>query len=418
LALVAAALAATASTALAPTAIGDAGTLTPPSSDSFYRYAGTTPLAKIAPGTPLRTRSVTLGVDTNQTPLPAEQILYRTTDATGHAVASVTTVLLPATGTVAPRMVAYLSFYDALASQCDPSYTLRGGDPGSANEELTDVEQGLVRTLHAQGYIVTVPDFEDESLDYVAGTESGMSTLDGIKATQNVLKLAPATPVGLVGYSGGSIAADWASELQSRYAPRLQLVGTAMGGIPANLAHNLHYVDGSDSWSDVIPAAMIGISRAFHLDLTPYLSAWGRNVVATESHQCIGDFSGEFPNLTVKRLMKPQYADIVNVPVFKKILDKLVMGSAPGHPSDPQLMVWGNSDGTGDGVMVAADEKALAAQYCGQGVPVWSEQLQGLDHTSAAAGFFGQAFPWLASRFVGAPAPSNCAQPAPLAGAP
>jgi hypothetical protein len=361
---------------------------------------------------------VTLGLDTKQTPLPAEQILYRTTDATGHAVASVTTVLLPATGTVAPRVVAYLSFYDALTSKCDPSYTLQGGDPGSANEELTDVEQGLVNTLHAQGYIVTVPDFEDESLDYVAGTESGMSTLDGIKATQNVLKLAAATPVGLVGYSGGSIAADWASELQSSYAPKVHLVGTAMGGIPANLAHNLRYIDGSDSWSDVIPAAMIGISRAFHLDLTPYLSAWGRSVVATESQQCIGDFSGEFPNLTVKRLMKPQYADLVNVPVFKKILDKLVMGSAPGHPSDPQLMVWGNSDGTGDGVMVAADEKALAAQYCGQGVPVWSAQLPGLDHTPAAAGFFGQAFPWLASRFVGAPAPSNCALPVPLAPAP
>jgi secretory lipase len=383
--------------------------IAPPSSDSFYRYNGRTPLAHIPAGTPLRERSVTLGIDTTQTPLPAEQILYRTTDATGKAVASVTTVLLPLTGTVAPRVVAYLSFYDALASKCDPSYTLRGGDPGAANKNLTDVEQVLVHTLHAQGYIVTVPDFEDETLDYVAGTESGMSTLDGIKATLKILKLGSSTPVGLVGYSGGSIAADWASELQPRYAPHVNLIGTAMGGIPVNLAHNLRYIDGSPSWSDVIPAAFTGISRSFHLDLTPYLSAWGRKVVATESNQCIGEMQGEFPNLTIKRLMKPQYADVTHVAVFRRILDKLTMGTAPGHPAEPMLMVWGNSDGTGDGVMVAADEAKLAAEYCKQGVPILAEEFKGLDHIDAAVTFFAQAFPWLASRFVGLPAPSNCA---------
>lgn len=383
--------------------------MTPPSNDPFYRYTGKTPLAHIPAGTPLRQRSVTLGLDTTQTPLPAEQILYRTTDATGRAVASVTTVLLPATGTVAPRVVAYLSFYDALASKCDPSYTLRGGDPGAANKNLTDIEQVLVHALHAQGYIVTVPDFEDETLDYVAGTESGMSTLDGIKATLKTLKLDSSTPVGLVGYSGGSIAADWASELQPRYAPHVNLIGTAMGGIPVNLAHNLRYIDGSPSWSDVIPAAFIGISRSFHLDLTPYLSTWGRQVVATESKQCIGEMQGEFPNLTIKRLMKPQYADVIHVGVFRRIIDKLTMGTAPGHPIEPMLMVWGNSDGTGDGVMVAADEAKLAAEYCHQGAAVLSEEFKGLDHTEAAVAFFAQAFPWLASRFLGVPAPSNCA---------
>jgi hypothetical protein len=387
-----------------------AGTgVTPPSQDAFYRYAGQTPLSRIAPGTPLRTRPVTVGADTSQTPLPAEQILYRTTDATGHAVASVTTALLPATGTVAPKVVAYLSFYDALASKCDPSYTLRGGDPGSANKQITDLEQGVVQSLHANGYIVTVPDFEDETLDYVAGTESGMSTLDGIKATLKVLKLGTGTQVGLMGYSGGSIAADWAAELAPRYAPRVNFVGVAMGGIPVNLAHNIRYIDGSASWSDVIPAALIGISRSFHLDLTPYLSAFGHRVVATESHQCIGEFQGEYPNLTVKQLMKPQYADIAHVPIFHQILNKLIMGSAPGHPAEPLLMVAGNSDGTGDGVMVAKDEQQLAAEYGRQGVPVQFEELQGLDHNATGAAFLGQAFPWLASRFVGAPPISHAA---------
>ena len=39
-----------------------------PAKDPFYRYDGATPLREIAPGTPLKTRDVTLGADTNQTP--------------------------------------------------------------------------------------------------------------------------------------------------------------------------------------------------------------------------------------------------------------------------------------------------------------------------------------------------------------
>lgn len=384
-----------------------------PAQDPFYRYTGKTPLSQISPGTPLRERSVTLGVGTNSTPLPAEQILYRTTDASGHAVASVTTVLVPAAGTVAPKVVAYLSFYDALGPQCDPSYMLRGGDPGSANQENAEIEQGVINSLHASGYIVTVPDFEDEALDYVAGTESGMSSLDAIKATASTLKIPASTPTALMGYSGGSIAADWASELAPRYAPHVNLVGVAEGGVPVDLAHNLGYVNGSPSWSDVMPAAMIGIARAYHLDLTPYLSAYGRRIVTAESSECIGQFSGAYPNLTIKQLVKPQYADITHVPAFKKLFNLLIMGSAPGHPTEPLLMVAGNSDGTGDGVMVERDEQALAYEYCHQSVPVDFVELKELDHDDAGLAFFPQAFAFLGSRFAGAPPVSNCAAIAP-----
>lgn len=381
-----------------------------PAHDPFYRYRGATPLRDLAPGTPLRTRQVTVGLGTQGTPLPARQILYRTTDARGRAVATVTAVLEPVTGTVAPRMVGYLSFYDALSSKCDPSFTLRGGDPGKPNQQLTDVEQGVVTGLRAAGYIVTVPDFENERLDYVSGTESGKSALDGVKATLRALHLSTSsTPVGLMGYSGGSIAADWASELAPRYAPKLKLVGVAEGGLPVDLAHNLRYVDGSAVWSDVMPAAMIGIARSYALDLDHYLSAYGRRIAHTEAHQCIGDFNGAWPHLTIHRLMKPRYRDLLHVPVFRRLLNKLIMGSAPGHPREPLMVVAGKNDGTGDGVMVAADEEALAYEYCHQGVPVEFHELQKVDHTTAGGLFMPLAITFLSARFAGAPPTDTCA---------
>ncbi|MGH3472956.1 MAG: lipase family protein [Nocardioidaceae bacterium] len=381
-----------------------------PSKDSFYRYDGSTPLREVPPGTPLRERQVHLALGTASTPRTAEQILYRTTNAAGSAVASVTTVLLPDTSTADPRVVGYLSFYDALTSRCDPSYTLRGGNPGSANEQNADIEQAVVNSLNAEGYIVTVPDFEDEALDYVSGIESGTSSLDGIRATLRWLRLpAKRTPVALMGYSGGSIAADWASELAPRYTPDLHLVGVAAGGIPVDLAHNLAYVNGSPSWSDVMPAAMIGIARSYHLRLRHYLSAFGRQVVRVESHECIGQFLGKWPGLTVAKLMKPRYRDLIHVPVFTRILNSLIMGSLPGHPTEPLLMVAGKSDNTGDGVMVTGDEDALAYEYCHQGVPVDFQVLDHADHDNAGLLFMPLAMTWLASRFAGLPAPDNCA---------
>jgi hypothetical protein len=376
-----------------------------PEHDSFYRYTGSTPLSEIPPGTPLRQRTVTLGATTSETPLTAEQVLYRTTDATGHAVASVTTFVLPVTGTTAPRVVAYLSFYDAFVSKCNPSYTLRGGDPGEANAGQAQAEQAVVQALHAQGYVVTVPDFENQSLHFMAGTESGMSTLDAIKATLAVLDLEPATPVGMMGYSGGSIAADWAGELAPRYAPQLNLVGVAAGGMPVDLASILTYVDGDPKWSSITPAVLLGMARAYRFDLTPYLTPYGASVVKQVSRSCIGEFPG---NLTLRRLLKPQYVDLDRVPAFRKPLDRLVMGSAPGRPRAPMLIVAGNLDGTGDGVTIAADQQALARQYCGQGLPVDYEEVAQGEHTQVGFAFMPRAFAFLAARFAGAPPLSSC----------
>jgi hypothetical protein len=381
-----------------------------PSEDGFYRYSGSVPLSRIAPGTPLRQREVTLAAMTNATPITATQVLYRTTDTLGRPTVSVTTVVLPAAGTVAPRVVAYLSFYDAFTSRCDPSYTLRGGEPGAANEGQAWAEQAVVHSLRALGYVVTVPDFENVSLHFMSGTESGMSTLDSVRATLAVLKLDRSTRVGMLGYSGGSIAADWASELAPRYAPQLNLVGVAEGGMPVDFPHILTYVDGTTKWSSISPAILLGLARSYEVDLTPYLTPYGRKVVAVDSRACIGEFAG---NLTLQQILKPQYVDIARVPVFRKMFAATVMGSAPGHPVGPLLMVAGNLDGTGDGVTLATDTKALADEYCRQGVAVDYEEVPQGEHTQVGFAFMPQAFAFLSARFAGVPPVSDCALPAP-----
>jgi len=388
----------------APTA--RAATPVLPSQDPFYGYSGATPLPQIAPGTVLKERGVSLSIEGLSIPISAEQLLYRTTGELGQPTVTVTTIIRPLLSLTGTRIVAYQTAYDALGSECDPSYTLQGANP---SDSTAQAEELAIATYVLAGFTVTVPDYEGTSLDWAAGQESGYGTLDAIRATESYLRVSSSTKVGMVGYSGGSIATEWASELAPGYAPQLRIVGAAAGGVPVDLAHNLIYVNGDDDWSGVIPAVLLSLGQAFGVNLTPYLSAYGEQVLSQVSGECIASFASAYPGLTVQQLLLPQYANPFAVPALVTILNHLIMGSSGGTPAEPLLFGVGDSDGTGDGIMIDADVAALAHQYCQQGVPVTFTVYPGLPHSDAAVPFEAQALAFLEGRFNGAPAPNGCA---------
>jgi hypothetical protein len=378
-----------------------------PDKDSFYSYNGSKPLADIAPGAVLKKRATTMYFGPMATPVTGEQLLYRTTGQLGQPTVTVTTVLAPAHLPVTPDIVGYLSFYDGLDPKCDPSYTLAGGDAGGAAQQEAEEEELLINWYLSQGFVVTVPDVEGTGLDWMAGREAGYNSLDGIRATESFLE-AKGAKVGLSGYSGGALAGDWASELAPTYAPELDIVGVAIGGVPVNDFHLFDYANGTSEYAAAIPAMLLGLSRAYHVDLSRYLSSYGAKVVRAESTGCMPDLFGRWPGLTVTKVLKPQYRDWKHVPALARMLRGQTMGTAPGHPSAPIYMGVGNSDGKGDGVMRASDVKALADEYCRQGVPVEFEEYQGASHTTAGAFFEPKTGPFLQERFAGVPFTGNC----------
>jgi pimeloyl-ACP methyl ester carboxylesterase len=378
-----------------------------PSQDPFYTYTGSTPLAQIAPGTVLKKRSVGLSVEGLSIPISTEQVLYRTTGELGQPTVTVTTIIRPLTALLlGTKIVAYQTAYDALGSQCDPSYTLQGGNPGDSTAQE---EELAISAYLLAGFTVTVPDYEGTSLDWAAGQEAGYGTLDAIRATENYLGASSSTKVGMVGYSGGAIATEWASELAPSYAPSLHIIGAAAGGVPVDLAHNLTYINGDDDWSGVIPAVLVSLGRAFGVNITPYLSAYGQQLTSQVSGECIADFASSYPGLTVQQLLLPQYSSPFEIPALVNIINHLIMGTSGGTPAEPLLLGVGDSDGTGDGIMVDGDVEALAHEYCGRGVPVTYTVYPLLPHSDAAIPFEAQALTFLEGLFNGHAAANGCA---------
>jgi len=389
-------------------------------SDPFYRYTGSTSLSDLRPGTVLKTRSIQYSVIGIKLPINVTQILFRTTNQRGKAIAGVTSVIKPPAGGTATKVISYQSFYDSLNPEDGPSRAIAGGtNPGGFAAHAEDV---LVSTFLLQGYAINVPDTEGPTADFAAGPEYGKVTLDSIRALYKTSKagISPDAKVGLIGYSGGAIATNWAGVLAPKYAPDVnkKLVGAAEGGVFVRPATNLKYIDGSLIWSGVMPMAIIGVSRSFGIDLKPYLNEYGLSVFNSMQKASIIQGLGSKPGLTWKKMTKPQYSDPAKVPIFVTTVNKLNLGKQPS-PTIPMFIgqgALGEAEGTignkpgigkGDGVMVAADVRTLARKYCAAGTKVTHREYP-LSHVTSVPVWLPEAIGWMTARFAGKAAPNNC----------
>jgi hypothetical protein len=398
----------------------------PPAKEQFYRYTGSTPLSAIAPGTVLKTRTIDWHVAGISLPVTVNQLLYRSTTVLGKPTVNVTSVLLPPAPSSTPHLVAYNSFYDSTTSADDPSYSFYGA-PYDEGKELTTIETGDISALLLSGDTVSVADTEGEQADFAVGPEYGMLTLDGIRAAlaSPLDDLTSSTPVALMGYSGGAIATCCAAQMAPQYAPDINslLVGATMGGVLIEPDHNLHYVEGSSTWAGVMPMALVGITRSYHINITPYLTPYGKQVAKALKAASINDAEDDYPDITWSQIAKAKYPEPETIPVFVNVANKLILGH-DALPTVPLQIFQGDQgelDGTpndqpgigpGDGVMIAGDVRSYALEACAAGDPVDYTETP-LTHETTEPGWSAAALTWLATRFAGVTALSDCSTIAP-----
>lgn len=386
-------------------------------SDPFFTYSGSKPLASYQPGAILKSRTVSYPINGGN--VSVVQLLYRSTDAQGGANAAVTSVFKPANPKPGAA-ISYESAYDSLNPEDGPSRLVAAGK--------SSYEMQLIGIFLSQGYTVIEPDSEGPTADFAAGPEYGTVSLDSIRAaTQSKdTGLNSSTKVGLAGYSGGAIGANWAAVLAPTYAPEVNknLVGASEGGLLVAPARNLRYVDGSQKWAAITPMALIGVARAYGITFDKYLSPYGKKVLNELKYAIIGDAVGNYPGLTWKQLVKPEYANPDSINEFVTVANKLNLASRP-TPNIPMSIVQasgadeegtvGNKPGIGpgDGVMISGDVRSLARQYCDTNKAIQYQQVENAGHTDTATTWAASAVGWLAGRFAGTAAPSSCGSIAP-----
>ncbi|MDE1671041.1 lipase family protein [Nocardia gipuzkoensis] len=375
----------------------------PPGFDpAFYRPAPET-YTDLAPGRIIAARQVNLA---NLSLIPvnvdAWQLSYRSTNSRDEPIPAVATVIKPR-GHVADRpLFSYQIAEDSTGNYCMPSYQLQMGSiPATLTGSTLVAAQFLeVQAALAQGWAVVVPDHQGPDSAYAAGPLAGRITLDGIRAAENFAPMqlsGTATKVGMMGYSGGAIATGWAAELKRSYAPELHVVGTAEGGIPADLSAALRMANGNLS-AGLIFAGALGVSREYP-ELRKFLdenaNGLGRLMIAGKEQLCASYQAALFPfadNLGM--LAKNPFTE----PAVVDVLNKTKLGQAV--PDMPMLMYQANADwlipvGPVDALVATyAQDPAARVEYVRDH---FSEHLT-LDPIGAP-----RAMLWLKDRFAGIP---------------
>ncbi len=203
-----------------------------PSADPWYDDPAD--IEAFAPGQIVRTREVQTRILGIPFPVYTRQLLFRSNDVHDNPIVTATTVIVPGIpwiGSARP-VVSFQEAIDSTSSTCNPSYTLQTG---------TMKEIALLQYWLEQGFAINIPDFDGKFNTFNTYAE-GKMVLDSLRAMKNDPTLGLTdSGIALYGYSGGGSGSIRAAELRQSYAPDVRLLGTSIGGTPADLVAEAQY---------------------------------------------------------------------------------------------------------------------------------------------------------------------------------
>ncbi|MEV5649148.1 lipase family protein [Nocardia sp. NPDC052254] len=396
--------------------------------DDFYIPP---PLPGGPPGTILRAEpaSVVMSAPGQAGVIPAmaTRMMYLSSDTHDAPTAVVATYLqpvLPWTGPGERPLIAYGVGSQGQGDQCAPSKVL----PQLAQfrppyDVIAEYDVVALYSLLSRGMAVVLTDYHGlgtpDVHDFLNRKAQAYSVLDSARAALQLpgTGLHPGTPVMLFGYSQGGMASAGAAELQSSYAPDLNVRGAYVGGPIVDPENFIGYNYGRPGVGSAAPLTLNGIA-ADYPETRPILDAEindvGKGLMNDALGQCAIATSLDIQLRQISQITtsgQPLTEVIDRSPELKSVFDEQRIGSRA--PSMPVLISSAmNDEGT-----PYPPVRAVAAGWCAGGTPVQLDAntqippITGIVGTHDLAYFpsLAAAQSWMTDRLAGLPAPSNCA---------
>jgi hypothetical protein len=384
---------------------------TPPPQDPFYTPPN--PIPAGAPGTVIRSRPVCIGDLQVPVPYRAWDVMYLSTaaeDAHGrpsdlHAVPSVDTGLIvePLTGGTHP-LVAWATAEDSDSTLKAPSYVMAQGNTW---------DNAAWQWALGKGWDVVVPDYEGPGSAYSVGPLEGHGMLDGIRAAENFSaedgSEGKRTKVGIWGYSGGAMATAWASELAPGYAPRLNIVGVAEGGVPADVHDTFDTINNGYLAPGLAFASALGDNAAYpNLIPLSLLNKAGLALAGEMRATGNSSYPQTYPpqNISMYTVCGCNPGDLPNeFPTVAEVAKAVNPGQ---HVPKAPLFIYHDYN---DELIPIAGVERLVQYYCGGGATVEFRVNVGDEHVSNAIVGAPEALAYLSARFNGISAVDTCGLP-------
>lgn len=386
--------------AAAQSVMDDAGgsIMEPPQPAPFY-HADPEVLANAALGQVINTRDVSMPAFAGYR---VTEIAYRSTDTADRPILATATVVRPHHARPDGPVLSYQHYLNALGQRCAPTETL-------VNPTLETAQDNAMVFLRLQldrGWTVLIPDHLGPKVAYPGGQLSGRIVLDGMRAVRDDPRFESAgSRFGALGYSGGGIASAWVALMHDEYAPDVNLVGVAQGGVPTDMTTMARMIGNLPHPAFGLAfAAAIGMAReypeAVRLEdkLTP--EGWG----------LYEDLRGR---CTAKLLTKGAFRSVPMVLAGGDLMaeEGLMRAFADNSirlsPDVPRIPVFMWHSAT-DPLVPFWDAEETARRYCREGAALTWEPGVAPEHLIGAVEKLPAALDWLQQRFDGAPAGAAC----------
>lgn len=238
-----------------------------------------------------------------------------------------------------------------------------------------------------------------------SGLQAGYATLDSVRAalstpSTSLTGLSPDAKYALWGYSGGSIATEWAAELHPIYAPDLtNFQGAASGGLIANMTNVISTIDGG-SFAGLGFAGIQGIANAY-----PAAAAVINASFVSAAKEA--EFRGISAQCLVPALLEGAFHDfhsyftdfdaLLRNEVVHTVLNETGQMGQTGVPMMPMYIY----KAVGDEVSPTVDTDYVVNALCEKGARIeYKKNLVG-DHNTEDFLGSGGALAWIEDRLAG-----------------
>lgn len=413
---------------VAGAAVAGAGVAAPPpasaapllclsSDDGIYTSPGT---VTGNPGDLISCRSTSLPQIPGGISMKAWKIKYVSTDVRGARIAVSGFVAVPNatwTGGGSRPTVAFTPGTLGSGSQCALSKQMAG-------DQVDSYEAGNLQKFLQAGYAVVASDgvgyMNGQVHTYTVGLNAGHAILDAVRASRQIPfgSLKSDSKVGITGYSEGGFNSLWAAQLASSYAPELNVVGAAAGGVPGDLKLVAERLNGS-SFAGFLADAVVGLSAAHpEMPFDELLNDRGRQAVEDVKSKCLFGTLGAFAfqkleNFTTDKLALEQIYALKgsNGVGWGEVIDAQKVGVGIGTGSSGAKYKIGfpvyQYRGALEEIIPHEAEDGTRERYCQAGIPTEWRTYAG-EHLTTDWLAAGDVTDWLGDRFAGKPAENDC----------
>lgn len=382
------------------------------SSDDAVFYTAPTVLSGVA-GELLSYRPATVKLGASAPTVSAWNIIYQSKtahtlsgsgvelDPKDNAVSG--TVIVPTkawSGSGSRPVMIYAIGTHGLATSCAPSRQMAAG---------TDYEAANVAAALNAGYAVLVTDYagylNGQKAIYMVGESQAHAALDIFRAATALpgAGIDAKTKVGVWGYSQGGQTASKVAEIASTYAPEINIVGVATGGIPAELRSVARNLDGSTG-AAFLMSTVAGLSNEYgkRVPIGLIASDAGKVELAKLANECVFEALLDLQNKTLGSLTVGDQALEDLLDVVSGVLDEQELGK-----QTPTMPIY-QYHGQADEFIPLAQAFDLKKKYCVGGAKVKFDAYPS-EHLITMVQSAPKVLAWMSDRLAGKAPPNTCA---------